>query len=117
MFYKPAEFDASPPDAESVHSVQSLLADGEIFRKNIATKSGTNAISAALTVLPRDETSADVKLISDLEKLHTGHGVQIPDGSDALVLGLAMMKVTMMKMMVCWFFAWQRRMEEIMTPS
>ena len=46
MFYKPAEFDASPPDAESVHSVQSLLADGEIFRKNIATKSGTNAISA-----------------------------------------------------------------------
>ena len=117
MFYKPAEFDASPPDAESVHSVQSLLADGEIFRKNIATKSGTNAISAALTKLPRDETSADVELISDLEKLHTGHGVQIPDGSDALVLGLAMMKVTMMKMMVCWFFAWQRRMEEIMTPS
>ena len=115
MFYKPAEFDASPPDAESVHSVQSLLADGEILRKNIATKSGTNAISAALTVLPRDETSADVE--SDLEKLHTGHGVQIPDGSDALVLGLAMMKVTMMKMMVCWFFAWQRRMEEIMTPS
>ena len=46
MFYKPAEFDASPPDAESVHSVQSLLADGEIFRGNIATKSGTNAISA-----------------------------------------------------------------------
>ena len=117
MFYKPAEFDASPPDAESVHSVQSLLADGEIFRGNIATKSGTNAISAALTKLPRDETSADVELISDLEKLHTGHGVQIPDGSDALVLGLAMMKVTMMKMMVCWFFAWQRRMEEIMTPS
>ena len=68
-------------------------------------------------MLPRDETSADVELISDLEKLHTGHGVQIPDGSDALVLGLAMMKVMMMKMMVCWFFAWQRRMEEIMTPS
>ena len=68
-------------------------------------------------MLPRDGTSADVELISDLEKLHTGHGVQIPDGSDALVLGLAMMKVTMMKMMVCWFFAWQRRMEEIMTPS
>ena len=66
---------------------------------------------------PRNETSADVELISDLEKLHTGHGVQIPDGSDALVLGLAMMKVMMMKMMVCWFFAWQRRMEEIMTPS
>ena len=55
-------------------------------------------------MLPRDETSADVELISDLEKLHTGHGVQIPDGSDALVLGLAMMKVMMMKMMVCWFF-------------